>query len=386
MKIAEISTFINYSVGTIMKNLQYYFKNQGDECKVFYSRGKHINVPDVIHFGSSFGSYIAALKSRIFDNDGFNSYLSTKQLIKKLRIFNPDIIHIHCLHGYYINVKLFFNYLKKYKIKVIWTMHDAWAITGHCCYFSQVNCKKHLIGCYNCPQKKEYPASFVFDRSKRNWIRKKKIFTSLNSNQLTIVSPSKWLDCIINTSYLNKYTHVVIHNGIDITKYINKQLAREKLLLAVASVWDKRKNIDRILKLSNNLQAWSVIIVGKISKEIDKNKYPNIKFIERTEDFNALIDIYNKCSVFINPTLDDNFPTVNLEAQLCGLKVLSYDTGGSLETDCGMMTKIDSNTCIDDEFLDRINEKKNELKECQFTIENMAVQYFSLMQEIIRGE
>lgn len=383
MRVAEISAFSNYSVGNIMRNIQQGLINNGHECKIFYSRGSKNQDDKLVNFGNKIGTYIAAIKARILDNDGFNCSFSTKKLIKILKEYNPDIVHLHCLHGYYINVKKLFMYLKKNQhIKVIWTMHDTWAITGHCCYFESYKCEKYKTLCHNCPAKKEYPTSILFDKSKRNYLVKKDIFNQLPKEQLTIVSPSAWLDNLISLSYLKEYNHVVINNGIATLKFKNYNLDRQNILLAVSSVWDRRKNLNRVLEISKNLTKWSVIIVGKIVDEIDKAAYPNIKFIDRTENIDQLVEIYNRSKIFINPTLDENFPTVNLEAQLCGMNVLSYDTGGCKETNLGNLYLFSETDFIDDVYLDGIDLKNTNEIDFNFTSENMCNQYIELMKKI----
>ena len=350
MRIAEISAFYQYSVGKIMRDIKQYIDNKTeDACEIFYARGEEVNNSGVTKFTSKVSIYFNALISRIFDNDGFCSKYNTKKLIKKLKEFNPDVIHIHCLHGYYLNVELLFKYFKDNpNIKIVWTMHDVWAITGHCCYFNKVNCEKWKTQCYNCPLKKEYPKSLIFDNSKKNYEKKKKIFTSLNKEQLIIVTPSIWIKGIIENSFLSKYQIINIYNGIDLDKFnlekeeLSSVVSKKKILLSVASVWDYRKGLDTIIDISSKIGPdWEIIIIGKIDKKVVLPK--NITHIERTSNQQVLKQYYQSCDVFFNPTKDDNYPTVNLEAQACGAKVLTFDVGGCKETDCGNLYIYENN-------------------------------------------
>lgn len=382
MKIVQLSAFSTFSVGSIMKNLKTEIENNGDNCYIFYGRGDYSNDPNIIKFNSSFSVKKNALMARIFDDDGLCDKLHTRALIKRLQEIEPDIIHIHCLHGYYINYKLLFDYLKNTNIKVVWTMHDTWAFTGHCCYFDSVKCDKWKIGCFKCPAKSEYPKSIIFDRSKRNYKIKKEVFTSLPANRLSIVSPSKWLDGKIAQSFFNKYQHKVIYNGLDLAKFVNLGLQRKKIVLAVASVWDRRKNLEKVLNVAKNLKIWRVIVVGKIETPVNTQNVDNVTFIPRTTNLDELIKLYNEASVFINPTLDDNLPTVNIEAQLCGCKVLTYDVGGSIETDCGLLTIINEKIIIDDYFLDDLEEKQAKITSFNnFDNKVMSRIYYKLYKE-----
>lgn len=336
MRIAEVSCFSKYSVGKIMQGIKAYINNNTNStCEIFYARFR--NDDSNICVGNKVAVYSNALIARLFDNDGFLPSFITKKLIDKLEEFNPDIIHIHCLHGYYANVKILFKYFKYKNIKIVWTMHDAWAITGHCCYFSQINCERWKNGCFSCPLKKTYPSSLIFDCSSKNYSKKKEIFNSLDVNNMIIVTPSKWLEDIIKQSYLKQYSVTTIYNGIDISKFKIKDLKKphdKKLILGVASVRDERKGLDKFLELSEVISPdWEILLIGKFPKKIILPS--NITHIDRTDSQDELVEIYNKSAILFNPTLDDNYPTVNLEAQACGLKVLTYNTGGSLETNCG---------------------------------------------------
>lgn len=352
MRVAEINTFSTFSVGKIMNNIgSILTEDENNEVRIFYARGnKNISRVENIYVGNKFKIYINALIARFFDNDGFCLFSIANKLIKQLKKFDPDIIHIHCLHGYYMDIDKLFSYFKKTKAKIVWTMHDTRAITGHCCYFSMAGCDKWKSKCYRCPQKKEYPTSLFIDRSTYNFKKKKKIFTSLEVDKMFIVSPSNWLDNIIKDSYLSKYRTIVIKNGINTSKFnIKNKTNRGKVLLGVASVWDKRKGLNDFIFLSSVLhKTWKIILIGRIPNNIRIPEY--IEYHERTTNVDALIDHYNKAAILFNSTLDDNYPTVNLEAQLCGCKVVCYDVGGNKETNIGNLYLINKDCNLLDTF------------------------------------
>lgn len=341
MRIAEVSAFSQYSVGKIMRDIKNFIdKNTDDVCEIFYARGEDSRENGIHKYAKDLEINLNVLRARIFDDDGFGFKMNTRRLIKKLKEFNPDVVHIHCLHGYYMNVELLFKYFKETGVKVVWTMHDTWAFTGHCCFFSMIGCNKWKKQCEKCPQKKEYPTSIGFDKSFKNYNRKKNIFGSLNSNQMELITPSDWLKNLIKKSYLSKFNVTTIHNTIDYSifnLYPSEEqitLPNKKILLGVASVWDKRKGLETFLEIAKLISDdWHIILIGRIDSKIKMP--PNITHINRTSNQQVLKAYYQRATVFLNPTLDDNYPTVNLEAQACGCCVVTFDTGGSCETDIG---------------------------------------------------
>jgi glycosyltransferase involved in cell wall biosynthesis len=259
-------------------------------------------------------------------------------LIEKIKEINPDIIHLHNLHGYYLNIIDLFKYLLIARKPVVWTLHDCWPMTGHCTFFDYIKCEKWMFLCSQCPQKKKYPASYFFDRSKRNYILKKELFTSIEN--MTIVPVSNWLSNIVKQSYLSKYQIKVINNGVDTAFFggFRNTLVRNKfnfdnkfIILGVANIWDARKGLWDFVELSKLIDSnCLIVLVGLNSKEI-RNLPVNIIGIARTENKKELAELYACADVFINPTYEDNFPTTNLEALASGTPVITYKTGGSVE-------------------------------------------------------
>lgn len=386
MKVAEVTTFPWYSVGKIASSIKSYLESNGSICRFYFARGDR-NEVGFFKFANNIDVYSSALLARVFDNDGFCLSLSTSRLIRYLDEFKPDIVHLHTPHGYYLNLTTLFNYLNSKRIKVVRTMHDAWAMTGHCAFFGDGNCANwRIMGCKYCKFKHEYPKSVLFCNSRSNFEKKRQLYDSCNKENFYIVSPSKWLDSYINKGILSGFNHRVIYNGIDTSMFYDFKSNREKILLCVASVWDKRKNLAKILEISSHLKTWKVIVIGKIPDKINKEAFKNIKFYDRTTSSNELVKLYNSSSLFFNPTLSDNLPTVNIEAQLCGLPVFCYDVGGNYETNCGKLKIIDKKAFIDDDFLDKISEELMSqplTNKYLFEQDYMSQKYFELFNEII---
>lgn len=342
MKVLMINSVCGIrSTGRICTDIAEVLEANGHETKIVYGRER---VPQIfekysVRIGNEFDIKCNALKARFFDNEGFNAKNMTKKLIAYIDDYKPDMIHLHNLHGYYVNIELLFTYLSHTHIPIVFTMHDCWAITGHCAYFTMEKCEKWKVeGCSKCPQKKKYPSSYVCDSSARNWTKKKHLFSLLPN--MMIVTPSKWLAKLVSTSYLQKNPISVIPNGIDINVFrltesdfrTRYRVKDKKIVLGVASIWDERKGLPDILKLSELLdEKYKLIIVGLTKKQIGKLP-SNIIGIEQTNSIKEIAEIYTAADVFFNPTYEDNYPTTNLEARSCGTPVITYRTGGSPES------------------------------------------------------
>lgn len=338
MKILQINSVCGVgSTGRIATDLYKVLEEQGHECKIAYGRGTAPEGIDSIKIGSNLDNYAHVFKTRVFDKHGFGSASATNKFIEEVKEYNPDIIHLHNIHGYYINIEILFNYLKEANKPVVWTLHDCWGFTGHCAYFDYVGCDKWKNGCDKCPQKEGYPTSKVFDNSKLNYEKKRELFTSVKN--MTIVTPSKWLANLVKESFLGKYPVEVINNGIDLevfkpteSNFREKYNLQDKfIVLGVASVWDERKGLKYFIELSKKLSNDYKIVVVGVNENQKKELPNNILAITRTNNVKELAEIYTAADVFVNPTLEDNFPNTNLEALACGTAVIVFNTGGSVE-------------------------------------------------------
>lgn len=340
MKIVQINSVLNWgSTGKIAEQIGVCIQESGNTSYIVYGRDKGpLNTKSTpVKTSYSLDVYCHKIRSLLFDGQGLGSKYSTKKLIIKLKQIQPDIIHLHNIHGYYLNYPLLFDYLRSSNIPVVWTMHDCWGFTGHCTYFDMENCEKWKSVCHNCSNLCDYPKSF-FDNSKRNYEKKKKIFTSLNN--ITMVPVSIWLGDLISQSFLGKYPIEVIHNGIDLSVFrIKENNLRSQLnldgkivVLGVSSNgFSGRKGLTDFHKLANELPSIYQIIMIGLSEEEMKSLPQNIIGLKRTTNVEELVDYYNLSDVFINPTYSDNFPTTNIEALACGTPVITYNTGGSPE-------------------------------------------------------
>jgi putative colanic acid biosynthesis glycosyltransferase len=338
MNVLQINSVCGVgSTGRIVTDIADTLRKNGHDSYVAYGYGKS-NEPNSYKMESELYLKYNILKTRFFGKHGFYNRYATKQLVNWIETISPDIIHLHNIHGHYLNVKLLFNYLKEIKKPIVWTLHDCWSFTRHCTYFDYVGCERWKNECYSCPQKRQYPVSWFFDRSQESFREKKKLFTSIDN--MTLITPSEWLSNLVKQSFLKEYPVRVINNGIDLnvfkpcdSNFRNKHNLENKfIVLGVASGWSKRKGLTFFHQLSEHLsENYQIIVVGVTGKQ--KQEMPrNIIGITRTNNVQELAEIYSAADVFINPTLEDNFPTTNLEALACGTPVITFNTGGSVES------------------------------------------------------
>ncbi len=332
MKVLQINTVCGIlSTGRICTDLAEVLEANGHECKIAYGR---MNVPEkyqkyAIKVGNSFTNKIDAVFSRVFDNAGLNSTIPTLRLIKKIKAYAPDIIHLHNIHGSYINIKILFKFLKKYNKPVVWTLHDCWTYTGHCAHFTAKGCEKWKTRCFKCPQKHLYPRSLFLDRSKRNYRLKKKLFTSLD--KVTLITPSQWLADVSKQSFLGKYNIQPIPNGVDLEVFKPTEgdfrqkygLEDKKIILGVASAWGKNKGVDEFAALSQSLDdSYKVVMVG-VKDEMVATLPKEILTISRTHDVKELAEIYTAADVFLNPSRQETMGLTTVEAMACGTPVVT---------------------------------------------------------------
>ena len=364
MKVLQINSVCGVgSTGRIATDLYKVMKENGIESKIAFGIGDAENIPqeDAFKFGNKFDYYIHNAVSRITDRAGFYSKLNTLKLLKFIKSYEPDIIHIHTIHGFYINIEILFKFLKEYKKPVIWTLHDCWSFTGHCAHFDLIGCTKWKTQCYNCPIHREYPKSFT-DNSKHIYKLKKQLFTGVEN--LTIVTPSQWLADLVKQSFLKDHTIRIINNGINLDVFkpiendikIKYQCENKYLILGVAFGWGKKKGLDIFIELSKRLDEnkYKIMLVGT-DEHIEKDLPDNIISIHRTKNQNELAKIYSAADLFVNPTREDTYPTVNMESLACGTPVLTFNTGGSpeiIDETCGMVVEKDD---IDSMYNEIIN-------------------------------
>ena len=376
MKLVAINTLAVGSTGNIMYNICEQATEQGIDCSLFYGRWKKVRdeKKHCEYFGFAMENLVSAALSRITGLQNCFSIVGTYRLIRKLRNIKPDYIHLHNLHLNVINVPMLMRYIKKEKIAVIWTLHDCWTFTGHCTHFADVSCGKWQTECFDCPLYRSYPISEV-DNSRYMFRLKQKWFLGIEN--LTLVTPSKWLAENVRKSFLKNYPIKIINNGIDLQRFkiCNKDVTSELglpkdkyLVLGVAFQWNRKKGLDVFLKLAERLDdRFQIVLVGT-NDEIDRLLPNNITSIHKISDLSQLAKIYSIADVFVNPTREDTFPTVNIEALACGTPVVTFQTGGSpeiIDETCGRVVELDDIEMLQKEIVKVCEESPYTAQACR---------------------
>jgi putative colanic acid biosynthesis glycosyltransferase len=337
VKAAFVNSVAGYgSTGRLVDELA---RMKGLESRIYFGRKENSARADTFRLADPWTIFMQAAATFTANRQGWTNAKGTKKAVEDLEKFQPDLVHLHNLHGYYLDCPTLFAWLKQSGVPVIWTLHDCWSFTGHCAHYDQIQCRQWQKDCGNCPALNQYPWTWSKTGVKRAYADKKALFTSLGS-QLTIVTPSHWLADQVHQSFLKDFDCRIIPNGIDLHVFhpVESSWRREnglegkRIILAVASIWTAAKGYEDLKKAAALLQEdEKLAVIGVSAKQKKELESCGILAIERTSDVNTLVQMYTASDVFWNPTYEDTFPTVNLEALACGCPVVTYQTGGSPE-------------------------------------------------------
>ena len=363
MKVLQINTVCgNGSVGRITVDISHALSRAGEDCLIAYGRRSAPADVQAWRFGTNGDMGVHVLHTFFKGEHGFASKKQTRRLIERIQAYDPDVIHLHNVHGFYLDIEQMFWYLRQAGKPVVWTLHDCWAFTGHCAYFDYAGCEKWKTGCENCALHRcAYPYALFRDNSRKNYQRKKRMLQEHPIPHMTLVTPSHWLGGLVKESFLKNYPVRVIPNGIDLRQFrpdadgkgLRRQLGLEgkHVILGVANMWEERKGYPYFLELARELpKEFQVILIG-LDKKKRKILPKKILGVARTDSVEELARYYAMADVYVNATLEDNFPTTNLEALACGTPVVTFATGGSVESveeSCGrIVQKGDRNGLIE---------------------------------------
>lgn len=327
------------STGRIAEQIGIMAIENGWTSYIAYSRFRRPSKSKVIHIGTKLDIIFHGIITRLLDKHGFGSKGATRKLIKKIKEIKPDIIHLHNLHGYYINIEILFQYLTIANIQLVWTLHDCWPMTGHCAHFDFIGCEKWKTECHHCPQKKEYPKSILADRSRQNYRQKKELFTAISNT--TIVCVSEWLNSIVKSSFLSEIPRVVFSNGIDVQTFSprpNQKEIKAKydlegkfIILGVAGVWSERKGMHHFIELSQMISQDKALVLVGLTKRQMKKMPKSIKAMERTESMVHLAELYSIADVYLSLSTEESFGLTIAEALACGTPSIVYNSTASPE-------------------------------------------------------
>ena len=340
-RILQINTVaVNGSTGRIVEGIGKCAIQRGYESVVAFGRACHSESSSrMIRIGNEFDVIKHALLTRLLDRQGLESRRATKKLIADIDKSLPDIIHLHNIHGNYLHYPTLFEYIKVRKIPLVWTLHDCWAMTGHCVHFTAVNCNKWKSACYQCPRLSSYPKSWFWDRSALNYECKKSSFTSVPD--MHVVTVSDWLKTVVQESFLSDFPIRTIHNGIDVSSFYPREtediiknkynLNGKFVILGVATGWSRENGLYEFIELSKRLpDSFAIVLVG-VDDSVKSILPKGIIGINRTDSVDELAMLYSAADIFINGSFEETFGLVTAEALACGTPVIVYDSTACAE-------------------------------------------------------
>lgn len=400
MKILQINTVSTVgSTGRIVAEICTAAQEKGYNTLTAYSYGEENSVLSGYKISTQASRRMSVLKCRLFGENVHLAKNDTKKLVKKIKEYAPDIVHLHNLHGYYLDFEILFDCLREIDVPVVWTLHDNYAFTGHCTYPERMDCKKYETLCHSCPAKKRYPKSLFFDTAKKSYLEKKRIFTSVP--KLHVVTPSHWLGGCAKNSFLGKFPVTVINNGVntqifrptesDVFDEIRKN--HSFITISAAATWGKAKGYDILLEIAKKMPPYVHMVVVGVTKELKDSMPPNMTGVLKTNDAYELARLYSAADVFVNPTRNDTFSMVNVEAFSCGIPVITSDAGGTKETispESGTVVKSEDCDAFCRAILsyaENAPSKEAVLKHAErFSSKVMTENYLNLYKEILNSE
>lgn len=396
MVVVEINCVYYGSTGTIASSLAKMVSEKGGKGYLAVPLGRHnkkMDSENIIFFGNRFSEDSHIVLARLTGLEGHFSIFATLSLISKLKKLKPNVIHLHNLHSCYINLPILFEYLKTADIPVVWTLHDCWAFTGHCPHYDAVGCLKWQTGCFECSLYKQYPKSF-FDNSQRMYEKKRKWFK--NIKKMTLVTPSFWLADEVKKSFLSEFPVNVISNGVDLRDFYPREsnfkekhnIKNKYVVLGVASVWLKTKGFDTFFELAKLLPSnYQIVLVGKIVDDSNL-QMDRILYVDNITSQDELAQVYSSADVFVNPTVQEAFGLVNIEALACGTPVVTYRSGGSpecIDNKCGVIVEKNNINSMKKAIEDVCEKKLFSCNDCierakKFEINNQFQKYLNLYE------
>lgn len=359
MKILQINaTYRIGSTGKIISDLNDILTQNGHEgymlCAYALETKDNLYIMDNMRY--PFNAKLNILKMRI---TGLNGYSKKKETIKALEWIDsiePDVIHLHNIHGDWINLEYLFEYIKRKNARVIWTLHDCWAFTGRCSHFENYGCIKWKHECDACRNSNVYPITYFFDKSKKMFRDKKRWFSKIQNMEL--ITPSEWLAELVSNSMLKEYPVTIIPNGVDTAVFFPREegskylegLERKRLILGVANCWTEGKGLRKFIELDKIIdhEEFQIILVGLSKKQV-KDIPKTIIPILRTNNQVELAKIYSQVDCYLNCSILETMGMTTVEAMACGMPVIVFDKTAIPETvgnGCGII--LDSDCTIEE--------------------------------------
>ena len=340
MKILQVNVVYKVgSTGKITADLHNELLRKGHQSVVCCSRLKNNDDKNVINLCNVQYSRFNVLVNRFSGFLHGGCFISTNKLINNIKKEKPDIVHLQCINGAFVNIHKLLKWLNKNHIKTICTLHAEFMYTGGCSY--TIECDKWKTGCGNCERIKTELRSLFFDRTHQAWMRMKKAIEGFA--ELTLVPVSQWIgNQVAQSPIYAGIPQQVIHNGINvecfgkidshqaelIKRKYNIPLDKKIVLHVTPNFAFEEKGGEYFKTLVEMLpEDYFAVVVGNNAPSTDK--IIGINFLENQQE---LAYFYSMADVFVITSKNDNYPTVCLEANCCGTAVVGFDVGGVKET------------------------------------------------------
>ena len=341
--LLQINATCNWgSTGHIAEQIAAYAKTKGWGCYLAHG-ARYINdsAMNTYMVGSKTDNLLHVAKSMLLGQHGLGSKSVTLEFVKYIDYIGPDVIHLHNIHGYYLNYQILFEYLKRSGVPVVWTFHDCWPMTGQCTHFVSVGCEKwkETNGCHHCPLLGESYKTYV-DRSNKNWHLKKELFASLDN--LIIVPVSHWLEGIVKESYFKNKHIQTIHNGVDTDVFVplpDNSYSLEKYslydtqyVMGVSTDWSDKKGFSDYCKLSSQMPSGvKIVLLGLDEEKCRIALQYGIIGLKRTDNVDELVQLYNGASIIMSLSYEETFGLTTVEGFACGVPGIVYNATASPE-------------------------------------------------------
>lgn len=319
------------STGKVVYDLYSSLSSKGHEAAICYGRGELVLEHNIYKFGLDWETKLHALLTRVTGFTGCFSFYSTRRLLEYIDTFGPDIVHIHELHAYFVNIKPLLRYLTKKNIKTLFTLHCEFNYTGKCGH--SYECLKWKTGCNRCPHLHDYPKVLFFDQTNYMYRQKKELFENLPNAIFT--TPSPWLTARAKESFLKNNKFFTIYNGVDTTVFYPKKseglrvslgITEEKVIVSVApNIMTKEKGGQFIIDIAARMRDCKFVLVGTDSDKIEKKD--NMIFVPKIVNQNKLAMFYSLGDVFVICSAKETFSLTCAEALCCGLPVAGFQCG-----------------------------------------------------------
>ncbi len=331
MRVVQISGAYMGAQKTIERAIHNEWLSRGHDSMVLYAIGE-ADEAGISCYESRFAMLVRRALRKVLGKNPHFSYLSTRQLIRCLRKIQPDLVHLHVLHNGYTDYDKLFRYLSAEKIPVVYTVHDMWAFTGGCYYYTEERCSRFETGCRQCPAAKQR-----LDNPPRKtaayYRRKRRLFSSLDKIQFIAVS--RWVAEEMQKSFLADYPVTVINNGIDPPRIgtAYQPDGDRFTLLSVAATWDERKGIYRIFEMARLLgEAYRFELVGYVSAHLRKSAPDNVRFLDYIGEKEELLRLYDRADLYVSASLEETFGMTFVEAAFMGTRSVGFASTAVADT------------------------------------------------------